>query len=233
MHIAIVEDEAKVAQRLERLSREILDDRISQITRCASLESAVETITQKPIDLVFLDLNLNGQDGFELLKQAASSAFQTIIVSAHSEQAIKAFEFGVIDFVAKPFTKERLTEAIEKVTSPRAQPSNSAKQLAFRINNKLILRPLEDVLFMKGSGSYTEITFSDKQTLLHNKSLQALEMILPKPFQRIHKSYIANFSVVREVTIEPNHKYSLKIDSETSIPIGRSRYQTLKSEWLY
>ncbi len=68
-----------------------------------------------PIDVLFLDLNLNGKDGFDLLKTSVSGAFHVIIISAHTEQALKAFEYGVLDFVGKPFNKERLARALDRV----------------------------------------------------------------------------------------------------------------------
>ncbi len=233
MHIAIVEDESKVAQRIERLTREILQSEVSSIQRCASLDSALESTQSRPFDLVFLDLNLNGEDGFDLLAQSAASSFHTIIISANADQAIRAFEFGVLDFVPKPFTKQRLAQALDKLSAQRSDAAPTTTQkLAFRIHQKIVLKPLTEVIFIKGADAYSEVHFKDETTLLHDKSLSQLEHVLPKHFTRIHKSYIANLSLGNELIVEPNHKYSLCLSTGKTIPIGRTRYQELKSNWI-
>ncbi|HEX8155431.1 MAG TPA: response regulator, partial [Thermoanaerobaculia bacterium] len=98
MAIAIVEDEAIVARRLERMVRDIVGSP-SPIALAPSLPAALDLIRTKPIDLLFLDLNLSGRDGFRLLEEAAAARCRTIVVSAHQEQALRAFEYGVVDVV--------------------------------------------------------------------------------------------------------------------------------------
>ncbi len=108
MRILIVEDETVIARRLERLVRQILGQQLVWLKRADCLAAARADLESFPIDLMFLDLNLHGKDGFGLLEHAVAGAFHTVIVSAHTNQALRAFEYGVLDFVAKPFDKERL-----------------------------------------------------------------------------------------------------------------------------
>lgn len=108
MNILIVEDEAILAQRIQRLVTDILVDHPLNIRLEHSLESAQMFLDKHPVDLLFLDLNLDGEDGFELLKNSTRTPFPTIIISAYKELAIDAFEYGVLDFVRKPVTTERL-----------------------------------------------------------------------------------------------------------------------------
>lgn len=232
MRIAIIEDEATVAQRIERLTRAILQEKISCLIQCDSFENALEIVKSKALDILFLDLNLNGSDGLELLKESAASAFHTIIISANTEHALRAFEFGVLDFVPKPFTKERLAQALERYEANTRSNGASLRHLAFRTGHKISLKPIEDVLYIKGADNYSEIYFQDGSHLLHDKSLLQLEQILPEAFVRIHKSYIANLGVLREFMVAPNHKYSLKVNSSTLLPVGRSRFKELKAKWM-
>ena len=90
MRIAIVEDEAMVARRLERMIGAILSN--CSIRVAPTLHEALDLIRATPIDVLFLDLNLNGRDGFRLLEEAAAAPFQTIVVSAHHDQALRAFD---------------------------------------------------------------------------------------------------------------------------------------------
>ena len=79
------------------------------------LQQGLGFIKEQSIDLLFLDLNLNREDGYELLEEVAAESFHTIIVSAYKDRAIRAFEYGVLDFVAKPYTEERLSLAIQRI----------------------------------------------------------------------------------------------------------------------
>ena len=116
LRIALVEDEEIVARRLQRLLGRVLGDRRTSITRLTNLHDALDYLADHPIDLLFLDLDLGGEDGFRLLGEAVAASFHTIIVSARHDQALRAFEYGVVDFVAKPYTEDRLRQAIERVT---------------------------------------------------------------------------------------------------------------------
>lgn len=127
--LLIVEDEPIVAQRVERLCREILSDQLAQCLVAGSTAEAFNLLDANTIDLTLLDLNLAGQDGFDLLRRFAARPAHTIVVSAETTRAIEAFDLGVLDFVAKPFTKERLEKAIDRFLKPDAKLERSAKQL--------------------------------------------------------------------------------------------------------
>src|SRR5690606_21849668 len=111
MHVVIVEDEVVVARRLERLVRSVLGDALERIDICSDLRTATDVLAGANDAVVLLDLNLGGRDGFDLLRRAAAEPFQTVVVSANADRAIEAFELGVVDFVPKPFTAERLEKA--------------------------------------------------------------------------------------------------------------------------
>ena len=109
MRILIIEDEASVADRIERLTRQVLGTNIQRLAKRQTLSAGLHYLQNHPIDLLLLDLNLNGLNGFSILQELLSHSFQTIIVSANTDQALKAFEYGVLDFIPKPFTIERRT----------------------------------------------------------------------------------------------------------------------------
>ncbi len=108
MKIILIEDEPLVAQRLERFCREILAGQLEKLHVVTSLAAAEGWLAENPVDIALLDLNLENQDGMGLLQRSVASAFHTIIVSANTDRALEAFQYGVIDFVPKPFTRERL-----------------------------------------------------------------------------------------------------------------------------
>ncbi len=213
MKIAIVEDEAIVARRLERMVREIVGD-AATIDVAPSLPAA-RAMMNRPFDLLFLDLNLNGSDGFRLLEEAAASPFQTVVVSAHHDQAVRAFDYGVADFVAKPWTSERLRTAVERATSPRVIPGR-AQCVVIRKGRELRTIRVDDILFIRGADDYSELHLADTTVHLHEKSLTALESLLPEGFARVHRSYIANLERVRGVRAA-----ALVLDDDSVVPVGR------------
>lgn len=215
MRIAIVEDEAIVARRLERMVAAIVSD--CTIRVAPTLNAALELIRTTPIDLLFLDLNLGGRDGFALLEEAAASPFQTVVVSAHHDQALRAFEYGVTDFVAKPWSEERLRLAIERVTS--REPRNRASTLVVRKGRELRTIGTSEVLYARGADDYAELHLGDGTVHLHEKTLAALELLLPPAFARVHRSYIVNFERTRGLRTMP--RLALVMDDESLVPVGR------------
>jgi two-component system response regulator LytT len=209
VRIAIVEDEAIIAQRLERMVRVIVGE--ATIEHAATFDDALR-VTRAPIDLLFLDLNLRGRDGFALLEEAAAAKFQTVVVSAHHDQALRAFEYGVTDFVAKPWTEERLRRAIERVR--RAEP-RPASNLFVRKGRELRRIAVDHILFVRGADDYSELHLANGEVHLHEKSLTALEALLPAGFLRVHRSYIANLA---RVTGMRSDAVSM---SGVTVPVGR------------
>lgn len=227
MNILIVEDERVAARRLERLSKEILGDRLTSVHCIETLHDSEAYISKHSIDVLILDLNLYGQDGFELLKSAVSESFQTIIVSANTDRAIKAYEYGVLDFVPKPFDKNRLIKAFERLE--HLDVDHAAKVLVVRNRGQLQIVPVEEVKYLKGAGDYAEIYLHDGSYVLHNKSLEALNKVLPDTFIRIHKSYITDLSRIVNLKIYGGGKYECEMRDGTVLPVSRTRYKELIS----
>ncbi|MFT5141983.1 MAG: two-component system response regulator LytT [Rhodothermales bacterium] len=228
MKILIAEDEPVIAKRIERLTREILGDRITHIKKCATLEECNSYLLTQQIDLLFLDLNLRGKDGFDVLKSAQSGAFHTVIISAYSEQAIRAFDHPVIDFVEKPFNKERLTRTFEKLSNFDAKNNFASKFLSLKHDGEIKLVEVDRIIYLKGAGVYSELFLVDDKQELHHKNLEKIDRLLPSNFCRVHKSYIVNFYFVQSLTSHGGSKYSLLLKTGQELPVSRTRYQELK-----
>ena len=97
MKILIIEDEARIAKRVERMTKEFFLNTLQELTCVHSLTEGIEHIQNNQLDLLLLDLNLNGENGFDVLKNSVSEPFHTIIVSANKHQALTAFEYGVLE----------------------------------------------------------------------------------------------------------------------------------------
>ena len=227
MNILIVEDEFMVAKRLTRLSQKIVVS--SNIQHANNLDDAELLIDKNDFDLVLLDLNLNNRSGFDLLKSASAASFQTIIVSANTDQAIIAFEFGVVDFVPKPFNEQRLTEAFDRLIHSELA-KKSIQHLSIKKTKRIELIKLEDIEFIKGAGNYSEIVTNSQITHLHEKSLDKLDAILSDNFYRLHKSYIVNLNCFKSLHTYPGSKYEISLLCGNQIPVSRHKVKDLKAK---
>lgn len=232
MKILIVEDESRIAKRIERMARDILGNTLQSLTHINTLHEALTFIENNVIDLILLDLNLNGEDGFDLLTTAVSGSFHTIIISAYKDQAIAAFEYGVLDFVPKPFNRDRLEQALNRAMTKEKTWTDKIKLLAIKKRGRIQLIAVENVLYVKGAGAYTELFLADGTKELHDKSLEKLEQLLSYTFERIHKSYLVKMSEIKEIIVKPGSKYMAELKNGELLPIGRTKYKDIKAKWV-
>lgn len=228
MRVLIVEDEPLLAQRLERFCRDLLGPRLESIRVAHLLSEAAGRLDESPIDLLLLDLNLHGRDGMELLASAVAGSFHTIIVSANTDQAIRAFEYGVVDFVPKPFTRDRLAQALQRAADRAPTAAGAAKYLAIRKQGKVELVSTEQVIYVEGAGAYSDLVLEDGRRQLHDKTLERLQALLPPVFVRIHKSYIVRWTEVKALHAQEGSHYEAELRSGVRLPIGRARYKELR-----
>ncbi|MDF2177364.1 LytTR family DNA-binding domain-containing protein [Aliiglaciecola sp. CAU 1673] len=229
MHILIVEDENTVAARIERFTRDYFEGNPLQLNVFHSLDDADDFLSRHPIDLLFLDLNLAGRDGFNLLKLVVAESFHCIVISAYAERALEAFEYGVLDFIAKPFTRERFNKAMDRFK--HAGRHQGARYLAIKRQGKIEMIELSRVLYFQGANIYSEVVLDSGETLLHDKPLNKLEQILPAHFSRVHKSYLANFNQAAAIHKQGN-KAVLRFHKGQEIPISRSLFGQIQDRMI-
>ena len=228
MRILIVEDEPIIARRIARLTRSILDDADLSIETAAQLDTAHDALLERDIDLLFLDLNLHGADGFDLLKTSVAGSFHIIVISAYTDRAIEAFELGVLDFIGKPFGRERLARALQRLhTDARTAPP--ARYLAVRTSGRVTLVDVERVRYLQGAGSYSELVLRDGSTELHDKTLKRLVTLLPNDFVRIHRSYVVRMSAVTHFHTREGSRYAVELHDGTTLPVGRTRVEAVRN----
>jgi len=231
MKILIIEDENRIARRILRMTRDFFGKQLKSLEHRDGLAEGLDYLQNNETDLLLLDLNLNGEDGFEVLQKMSAAAFHTIIISAHQDRAITAFEYGVLDFVSKPFNEERLAKAFQRI-STKMETSTAAKYLAVQKRGGTQLIAVADILYIQGAGIYTELHLKNGTKAIHNKSLDKLQQLLPDHFERIHKSYLLDMTQCKTFLAESGSKYSVILQNEEVLPIGRTRYKRLKIKWM-
>lgn len=232
MKILIIEDETRIAKRIKRMVKEFFLNTLDELHCIHSLDKGLGFIESNKIDLLLLDLNLNGENGFDVLSTTVSRAFHTIIISANKHEALKAFEYGVLDFVPKPFNQERLNNAFNRVIKKEKVSVENLQFLTVKKRNGVQLISIKNVLYFKGAGVYTELFLRNGKTELHDKSLEKLRQLLPISFERIHKSYLVKTTEIKKLIIQSGSKYSVELKNGNILPVGRTRYKDLKEKLI-
>ena len=228
MRIVIIEDEAVVARRIERLARRILGPKLERVDVAGGLGAAVELLERVEDAAVLLDLNLAGEDGFEVLRRAVAEPFQTIVVSASTDRAVEAFDLGIVDFVAKPFTEERLAKAFARLASHERGEGRPPAFLAVTLAGRVNLVAVESIVAIHGADDYSELETADGRRHLHKKTLTLLERLLPPHFQRVHRSHIVDLRLVRELDTDASGRRSLKLANGSCVPVSRVHVAQLR-----
>ena len=228
MNVLILEDEKSSALRLKKLI--LRHDKSSDFNLffAESLAEARNYFVNVKFDLLFLDLQLNNEDGFTLLENLVSESFFTIVVSAYSERALEAFDNGVFDFIPKPIFEERLFQALDRFHSNRRHYTKT-KRLFIKNGTKLEAIPIKNVVYLQPAERYTEIIMDKGIKKLHNLSLDKIIKILPTNFERIHRSYIVNLDFVSGILSYSGSKYEIELKNDKKLPLGRSYAKKIKT----
>ena len=229
MRILIVEDEPLIRERLLRMCGELAGGR-ARFDAVADLDLAGDRLQRSLYDGLLLDLNLGGEDGFELLRQAVAGRYQCVVVSAHRERALQAFEHGVLDFVPKPFTRERLGLALDRLLDTARYRPGRARYLGIWRAQGTATVELSDVQWIRADGDYSEVRLVDGRSELHDKSLAALMAVLPPDFVRCHRSFLVNLRYVRSLHAGSGSRYWLVMANGKELPVGRAHVSGLRRE---
>jgi two-component system response regulator LytT len=229
MRILIVEDERHTAEDIQLLVKQILKKEITSIHIETSLGNALAYLNEKPIDVLLLDLNLNARDGFQILKQVASKSFHTIIISANIDRAIEAYEYGVLDFIPKPYSIDRLKAAFQRLKSNHALDGHSIKYITVKRAFEIQVIPLEDIHYFKSANIYVELHLKNKQIAYCDKSMKALAQLLPSNYFRIHKSFIIDINDIDTIQTFSGGQYRVKLKAGERLPLSRNKIKTLKA----
>ena len=236
----IVDDEALARERLLQLLGK--EPQIEIVGECADGSEAVAAIEGKKPDLVFLDIQMPEMDGFAVLDAIDAEPMPVIVfVTAFDKYALKAFEVQALDYLLKPFDKERfastLNRALEQVklranpTEPSADladPAPAAKpvdRLSIKTDGRILLVKTADISWIQAAHNYVEIHEGQKTHLLRG-TISAIETRLePEKFVRISRSLIVNVDYIKELEPQFYGEYIVTLRDGARLTLSR-RYRT-------
>jgi two-component system LytT family response regulator len=211
---ALIVDDERLARR-ELRSLLSKHDRIEIIGEAESIRQAESLIQAERPDVIFLDIQLSGETGFDLLEKVETD-FKTIFVTAFDAYAIRAFEVNALDYLLKPVNPERLEKAIEKLLHDEISNSNDLRPLEFddrlflEIGQRSVFLKINRISHIVAAGDYSEVLTGEGQKFLVEKPLREWEQRLPeKHFARIHRNCIVNLEQVERVESWFNRSYQI------------------------
>lgn len=223
----IVDDERLARKELRSLLANF--DEISVIGEAEDLSETVDLIESQKPDVVFLDIHLSNENGFDLLEKVEKK-FKLIFVTAFDEFAIRAFEINALDYLLKPVNPERLATAIERLfknEEPKAQSElrklEIDDRLFLEINERSCFLQISEISHISASGDYTEIFMTDGKKSLVEKPLREWEERLPeKHFTRIHRSTIININQIEKIETLFNRTMEVRLGKfGETFPVSR------------
>lgn len=191
-----------------------------------SSKNALEYIKKHQPDVLFLDIQMPQLNGLSLIEGLNYSPI-VVLVTAYAEYAQKAFELDVVDYLLKPYTKERFDKSVDKIRQFSNFKLNINKEIEndclFVKHNGLLKKiNYSDIIFIEGLKQYVKIVTKEGKYITLNSMKSLEKQLLNANFKRVHKSYIVNFNTAFSITGN-----TIKIDT-LKIPIGRSYKELLK-----
>jgi len=207
----IIDDEQHGIKTLKHYLEK--SDLAKVVFSCDKPGEGLELIQQNPIDILFLDIEMPGLSGFELLQKIKEINFKVVFVTAYNQYAIKAIKMNALDYLLKPVDKKELDEALKKY-SDQSLPTQKEQlaQLHVYVENKiqdtLALSTMEglhfikiqDIVLLEADDCYTYVYLTNNKKFVISKTLSHFEEILEgQPgFFRVHKSYLINLQFIRQ-----------------------------------
>jgi two-component system, LytTR family, response regulator len=217
---------------------------IEVVAECNDGFEGIKAITKHQPDLIFLDIQMPKINGFEML-EVLDNRPSVIFTTAFDEYAIKAFESNAIDYLLKPFSKERFDAAFNKWQATNVNITNSEKNLQSLLDNpsqqpneenRIVVKngsdisivPINDVIYIEAYDDYVKI-FTKDSYFLKKKTMQYYENILnPTKFFRTHRSFIINLQELTKIEPLEKNTYLAFLKNGKKIPLSRTGYLKLK-----
>jgi len=239
MNIIIIDDEP--------LARSIVKEYLQShssvniIAECNDGFEGLKAIQQYEPDLIFLDIQMPKINGFEMLELVENSP-AVIFTTAFDEYAIKAFESNAVDYLLKPFSKERFDKALlkyinqQKSFSPKTDAVLESAALSPVQQNRVVVKdgskikiiPVSQIQYLEAADDYVKI-FTTEGSFLKKKTMSYFEQsLMPFQFVRVHRSYIVNTQLITRIDAYEKDSHLLLLSTGAKLPVSKAGYAKLK-----
>lgn len=236
----IVEDEELARNLMKSFLKD--NDKIEIVAECENGFEGIKTINELKPDLVFLDIQMPKITGFEMLELLEHKP-QIIFATAYDQYALKAFEFNAADYLLKPYSKDRLYEAVDKVAA-KIEKEGHESDVAEKVSNfpkeealdrivvkdrhKIHIIPVDQVRYIESMDDYVMI-YTKTSRHMKQKTMKYFESALDsKNYTRIHRSYIVKVDEINEIQQYEKESYVVILHDKTKLKVSKTGYKNLK-----
>lgn len=214
--VLIVDDEPPARQRIRSLLD--IEQDFTVVGECATAAEARDLLDE--VDAVFLDVQMPGGDGFSALGHGEPPPL-VVFVSAHAEHAVRAFGVRAVDYLLKPFSRERFRETLDRIREARpGRPT--LDRLPVEYGGGIRLVDLADIDYLRAEGNYVRV-HTGATSYLIRRTLAGLEIRLAsKGFLRVHRSLIVRLAAIRQIEVLGHGELALELASGTTLISGRA-----------
>jgi two-component system LytT family response regulator len=244
----LADDEVLARQKLRQLLRD--EPEIDIVGEGMTAAETIDLVRATKPQLLFLDIQMPGMDGFDIASQLCANkgdpAPHIIFTTAHDQYALRAFEIHAIDYLLKPFTRERLSSAVERArkeisrgdqqpaTNGAAASRNGSRyttRIVFKSRGRIVFLPVSDIRWISAEENYVRICTQTETHLLRETMSRLEEKLDPEMFLRVHRSSIVNLQHVKEVRTETDGEYAVVLVNGEKLTMSRG-YRSRINEWL-
>lgn len=241
----LIIDDEKLARDLLREFLESFPE-IEVIGECSKGTEAVEQINKLKPDLIFLDVQMPGMNGFDVLDEIEHEPY-VIFTTAYDQYAIKAFERNAVDYVLKPLDQERFKLAVDRALKRKKMEDGNLEDLLGSLHavpqrasydshlfvqksEKLYNLPVEEIIYLEASGDYTVISTKNDQFVSSSGIGKLEELMNPDTFIRVHRSTIINVNYLKEIERHFNGGMIVKMQNGKSFPVSRTYAKLIRKK---
>jgi two-component system LytT family response regulator len=239
MKVLIVDDEMPARERLRRLLA--AEPEVEIVGECADGEEALDRILQGDVDVVFLDVQMPRLDGLSMLEALPSHALPVVVfITAYDEYAVRAFDAHAIDYILKPYDRERFHRALEKARTYLAgearlegtarlnglvsdfRESPFRQRIAVKGRGRTIIVKVSSIDWIEAQGNYVRLHIGKESHLVRESMNQLADALDPATFLRIHRSAIVNLERIRELRADAHGDQRVVLSDSTVVAVGRA-----------
>ncbi|HEY6528166.1 MAG TPA: LytTR family DNA-binding domain-containing protein [Cellvibrionaceae bacterium] len=232
MKALIVEDSRLARVELKKMLQ--IYNTIEVCAEAANPRDALPIIVKERPDLLFLDINMPGKNGFELLQELDYEP-KVIFITAHADYALRSFEFATVDYLLKPVTAERLKTAIDKLVVLNIEAAVDKADILIA-TSRVLLRDgeechwvcVQDIHYFESVGNHTQVTWKDGKALIYRALVKIEERLPSDIFFRANRQHIVNINDIKKVSPWFNGGYKLQLNSAVEIEISRRHAMRFK-----
>jgi two-component system LytT family response regulator len=252
LRVLIADDERLARQRLEDLL--VHEANVEIVGQADNGLTTIAAIQELEPDLVFLDIQMPGKTGLEVVREIGADEMPPVIFTTAYDHAVAAFDLAAIDYLIKPFDDERFEKAFRRArkmielnqvsklseelrallsgsqSAAAADKGQYLERIAVEMRGQVRVVPVKQIDYLIASGPYAELYVGDKRYLIRERMQTLEERLDPSRFFRIHRSAIVRLDLIETLIRNPGGDYAVQLKGGVKLKVSRSRFEKLEQQ---